>query len=364
MRIGFDATPLLGALTGVGTYTANLVAALGQSYPDDQLIATAFTLRGRSGLAAVVPDGVTVRGRPYPARALRLAWAAAEAPVVESLCGPVDVFHATNFVLPPTRRAAGVLTIHDLAYLTFPDTVAPASLAYRELVPRGVARAAAILTPSRAVAEQVLDAYRVPADRVVVTHLGVDAQWARTAAPTSTWRAGRGLPSEYLLAVGTLEPRKNLARLTEAYRLLRARTPSVTPLVIAGGTGWGDALDAASRSQVHLAGRLEYDDLRTLVAGASALAFPSLDEGFGLPPLEALACGVPVVANDLPVTREVLDDQALYCDATDVEALADGLARVLTRPAGDDGSRRARAATFTWERCADATHAAYRQAVA
>lgn len=363
MRIGFDATPLLGAMTGVGTYAANLLAALAAGYPDDDLVATAFSLRGRGDLGAVVPEGVAVRARPYPARALRLAWGAADLPAVESLCGPVDVFHATNFVLPPTRRAAGVLTIHDLAYLSFPETVSRESLAYRELVPRGIARAAMVVTPSAAVAEQVQDAYRLPADRVAVTPLGVDAAWHRSAPPSGDWLAARGLPTEYLLAVGTLEPRKNLRRLVDAYRILSASDAATPPLVVAGGAGWGDALDEAARSHVHLTGRLELDELRTLVAGAAALVFPSLDEGFGLPPLEALACGVPVVANDLPVTREVLGDQALFCDATDPEALAAAVVQVLSAPAGDVDSRRARAASFTWARCAEATHTAYRRAL-
>ena len=363
MRIGFDATPLLGVMTGVGAYAANLLAALAAGYPDDDLVATAFTLRGRGDLVAVVPDGVGVRARPYPARALRLAWGGGNFPPVESLCGPVDVFHATNFVLPPSRRAAGVLTIHDLAYLSFPETVSRESLAYRELVPRGMARAAMVVTPSAAVAEQVRDAYGLAADRVAVTPLGVDAAWHRSVPASGAWLATRDLPSEYLLAVGTLEPRKNLRRLVDAHRILSAGEPSTPPLVVAGGAGWGDALDEAARSQVHLTGRLELDELRTVVAGAAALVFPSLDEGFGLPSLEALACGVPVVANDLPVTREVLGDQALYCDATDPEALAAAMGDVLTAPAGDALSRRARAASFTWARCAEATHAAYRRAV-
>lgn len=361
MRIGVDATPLLGSLTGVGTYTANLLSALRAGYPADELVATAFSARGLHELTGVVPDGVAVHSRAVPARLLRASWGHAEWPPVEVLTGPVDVFHATNFVLPPSRRAAGVLTVHDLAYLRHPETVAPASLAYRELVPLGIARAEAVVTPSRAVADQVLDAYRISPDRVHVTHLGVDPAWARTPPPDSTWLQRRGIPPQYLLAVGTLEPRKNLHALVEAYVRLVGDDAEVPPLVLAGMTGWGQALDLSHlpAGRIVLTGHLAYDDLRRVVAGASLLAFPSLDEGFGLPPLEALACGVSVLANDLPVTREVLGDQARFCDARSAEALAEGLRCALADPVGDPASRRRRAAEFTWERTAAQTREIY-----
>ena len=375
MRVGVDATPLLGRMTGIGRYTLELLrelerlpaastGRLGEVGPVD-LVATAFTLRGAGRLAEVVPPGVSVRARPVPARALRTAWSRSEWPTVDRLCGPVDVFHATNFVLPPPGRAAGVLTVHDLAYLTFPDTVSSASLAYRDLVPRGLARARLVLTPSAAVAEQVRDAYGTPEDRVVVTPLGVDLAWGRARPAPADWLAAHDLPSRYLLAVGTLEPRKNLQALVLAHRDLVRRDPEVPPLVLVGGRGWGEALqlDEVRPGAVRLTGHLPIDELRGVVAGAQALVFPSLDEGFGLPPLEALACGVPVLANDLPVTREVLGDQARFCDVADPEAFQQGLLDVLAAPAGDPESRRARAAEFTWERCARLTREAYARAV-
>ena len=154
MRVGLDATPLLGVRTGIGRYTADLLAAL--STGPDELVATAFTLRGRGALA--VPAGVEVRARPVPARLLQQAWARTSVPSVELLTGPLDVFHGTNFVLPPSR-AAGVVTVHDLAFLRLPATVSAASARYRVLVPRSLRRARVVVTPSRAVAEQLSDAY-------------------------------------------------------------------------------------------------------------------------------------------------------------------------------------------------------------
>ena len=306
-----------------------------------------------------------VRARPLPARGLRAAWARGEWPPVELLCGPVEVFHATNFVLPPTGRAAAVLTIHDLAYLSLPDTVATASRAYRELVPRGLERADVVLTPSAAVAEQVCDAYRVHPERVRVTPLGVDADWAATPVPDEPFRRAHALPERYLVSVGTLEPRKNLQALVDAYLAWAAEDAAAPGLVLVGGAGWGDALRVTGpgRDQVVRTGHLAPGDLRRVVAGAAALVFPSLDEGFGLPPLEALACGVPVLVSDLPVTREVLGDQASFCEVTQPEALLAGLLDVVERPVGTPSSRREHAARYTWARCAALTREAYSAAV-
>jgi glycosyltransferase involved in cell wall biosynthesis len=285
---------------------------------------------------------------------------------VELLSGPLDVFHATNFVLPPTRRAAAVLTVHDLAYLRHPDTVSAASLAYRHLVPLGVARADVIFTPSTAVADQLSDAYAGVGDRILVTPLGVEPAWFDAVPAHREWLRQLGITRPYIVAVGTREPRKNLAALVDAYRELLRQSDDVPDLVFAGGRGWGDLLITAGvpPDRLHPTGYLPLDDLRRLVAGASLLAFPSRDEGFGLPPLEALACGIPVVANDIPVLREVLGTEAIWCDADDASAFAQALRDALSDPPGTAASRRAHAARFTWRRCAELTYEGYRRAAA
>ena len=305
MLIGLDATPLLGPRTGVGRYVEHLVAALAGD-PELDLVATAFTARGAGGLAAAVPAGVRVRHRPAPARALQAAWARVDLPPVEWVTGRLDVFHGTNFVLPPLRRAGGVVTVHDLSYLRHPGTVTAASLRYRTLVPRGLRRAAVVLTPSHAVAAEVRDEYGL-GDRVRATPLGVDADWYAAEPMPAAELARRGLPARYLLFVGSVEPRKGLPTLLAALRLLHDDDPDTPPLVLAGPPGWGPALETAHlpAGAVVPAGYLDTADLRRLVAGAALLAYPSVYEGFGLPPLEAFATGVPVAASDLPVVREV-----------------------------------------------------------
>lgn len=368
MRIGIDCTPLLGRKTGVGNYTDALLRSLADPVIDanDSIRATAFSLRGRGQLVDEVPATVSVRAAPVPARLLRAAWTRADFPPVELLCGGVDLFHATNFVLPPLRRARGVLTIHDLSFLHHASTVSADSLRYQQLVPRGLGRAAMVCTPSNAVSEQIQDAYDVPAARIAVTHLGVDAAWSLAKPLDADELALLGLPSTYLLAVGTLEPRKNLQFLVSAYRQLLDRGEDVPPLVLVGADGWGDRLDTSSlpAERIVRTGHVELSVLRRIVAGASLLAFPSLDEGFGLPPLEALACGVSVLSADLPVTREVLGDQAAYASPMSVDQFAEAMLTALRSPDSTPATRRAHAAGFSWQKCAEKTYAAYQRALA
>jgi len=346
LRVGLDATPLLGPRTGIGRYAGSLLTALARG--PDEVVATAFTLRGRGALR--VPDGVQVRARAAPARLLQAAWARTSWPPVELLTGRLDVFHATNFVLPPLRRAGGVVTVHDLAFLRMTETVTAASARYRALVPRSLRRAAVVVVPSEAVAEQVREAYAPRVPVVAVPH-GVSAGWSTAPPPDAALRARLGLPSSYVLFVGTLEPRKDVRTLLAAHRLVRG----APPLVLVGPPGWGEQVDVAG---VVAPGYLDDPSLRPVVAGASAVVLPSRDEGFGLPVLEALAAGTPVVASDLPVLREVGGTLVRYAPVGDVEAFAAALQAVLDDP-GEPGPRRAHAAAFTWERSAAGHRAAY-----
>jgi glycosyltransferase involved in cell wall biosynthesis len=396
MKVALDATPLLGARTGIGRYVAGLAGALASlAGPEpEELVLVPFSWRGTRDLPAAAPRAPRVRHgrRRVPARLLQAAWARLPWPPVEWLSGPVEVFHATNFVGPPTRRAAVVATIHDLTYLRYPEMVTDASARYRALVPRALQRGAVVCTPTAAVATEVADEYRLPPDRLVVTPLGVDDTWRHATPPDPAWLAAHDLPPRYLLFVGSREPRKNLPALLTAYRevlgtdtrrsvgvgngptvaegagtTMAAPSGGVPPLVLVGAPGWGDALDTAGLppGAVRTPGYLPQPDLARVVAGAAAVVVPSWYEGFGLPALEALACGTPVVASDLPALREVLGDEAELVPPGDPAALAGALVRVLDDPGGEPAraARRARAAGFTWETCAQATLSAYRLAL-
>ena len=355
MRVALDATPLLGTPTGVARCVAGLIEGLA-SLPDaPEVILTGFS---RSGGEPVHP-GATWSPRRVPARVLQTLWARGPLPPVEWLSGRCEVFHATNYVLPPSRRAAGVVSIYDLTYERYPDLITAAVSRYRTLVPQSLRRARAVITPCLTVAEEVIGQYDLDPALVQIARPGVDRSWATAAAATPEWLQAHGLPSAYVLAVGTLEPRKNLRTLVAAHRLLG---PDAPPLVLVGSPGWGQQLQLTPADNVHLTGWLSDAELQALVAGAAVLAFPSLYEGYGLPPLEALACGTPVVCSDLPVLREVLGAHAVFSPALDVEAFADALDRTLAAP-GDPAPGRAHAAVRTWASYASETMAAYRTAL-
>lgn len=364
MRVALDGTPLLGQRTGIGRYTEQLLRALSATGEVTPTV-TAFTLRGVGALPAVVPPGVRARSLPVPARLLRAAWSTAEWPPVGFFSGRVDVFHGTNFVLPPTGRAGGVVTIHDLAFLNNPNSVDDTSRRLRELVPRSLARAAVVCTPSQTIADQVRDAYGPAVPDILVTPLGVDPNWLGSHPPDIDQRRRLDLPADYFLFVGTREPRKDLPTLLAAYARLRSerdRDEAMPALLLVGPDGWGPGQQPASGVVVH--GYLATEQLRSVVAGARALIMPSRDEGFGLPALEGLAAGVPVIVSDVPALVEVTGGHAGVFGIGDVEALAELLSAAIDNPdsASDSDQRRVYASGWTWQRCAEATLAAYRLA--
>lgn len=361
MRIVMDATPLLGHRTGVGRYAHHLLtelpAALGRADLAPSVDVTTWTARG--GGLTHLPEGVRQVGPPLPARVLRAAWSRIDHPRIEALVGACDVFHGTNFVTPPTRRAREVVMVHDLTYELHQRTVSADSLAYRDLVPRALGRGAHVVTPSWTVAEAVQDFYSLEPARVTATPLGIEDAWFTTASPTPDELRTMGLPESYLLFVGSVDPRKNLPRLLAAHAALRAQSPDVPALVLAGPAGREQGLDP--HAHVHRTGWLDDATLRRVVAGSRALVLPSLDEGFGLPALEALACGRPVVVSDIASLREVTADLGVRCRPDDVDDIAAAIAAVLVAPDGpaDRARRMAHARRWTWAACADATVGVY-----
>ena len=352
LRVLLDGTPLLGDRTGVGRYTASLVEELA-SRNDVDLRVVAFTLRGWRKLRTALPHGSQARGMPVSARLLRQSWLHTNFPPIELFAGFTDVVHGTNFVLPVAMRARGVLTIHDLAFLASPADLPPGDRNLPALVAKSAARASVVCTPTKAVAETVMERLGVGEDRIVVTPLGVDPAWFTARPPTENLRNRLGLPSEYVLFVGAAGPRKALDWLLKAHEA----AADLPPLVLAG-PGHNRIAD-----RVLPLGYLSDVDLRSVVAGAGALVLPSRDEGFGLPVLEAMACDVPVVCTDLPALQEVSGGHAATVPFGDVDAMAAALREVLAAPPAltETTARRAHAAGFTWRRCAELTVQAYRR---
>ncbi|HET8998396.1 MAG TPA: glycosyltransferase family 1 protein [bacterium] len=288
----------------------------------------------------------------------------------------IGVFHAPDtlgFPLTASRRIGRVVTIHDLIPLLFPETLTRGHRWIRcAVLPAVVRRADLLIADSQATARDVMERFPDAREKTRVVHLGVDARFAPVPADVvANVRRQLGLPSEYLLYAGVINPIKNLERLIEAHAIVRAETREIPPLVIAGRSGWlVDGIMRRARElglggHVRFCGFVPDGALPALITGASAFLFPSLYEGFGLPILEAMACGTPVVTSDCSSMPEVAANAAVLVDPARPDAIADGIRRVLA----DDALRAtlkgrgaARARAFPWAATAARTLDAYREA--
>jgi len=276
--------------------------------------------------------------------------------------------HATSAAVPPTRGRPLVATVHDLAFRHYPDAYPAAGRRYHDRAARIVAgEAARVIAVSQATADDLTELYGVEPARISVVPLGVEPPGAADQPAAARLLADLGVRGPFLLAVGTLEPRKNLPRLLAAFGEVTDELPDHF-LVVAGPVGWGPTLRPTWDSvRVKLAGPVGDPVLRALYRTAEGLAYPSLYEGFGLPVVEAMAHGLPVLTSDRSSLPEVAGDAAVLVDPLDRGAIAKGLVRLVTdsalrRRLADAGPRRA--ARFTWPATAAGTWAAYREVLA
>ncbi|MEZ5963244.1 MAG: glycosyltransferase family 1 protein [Planctomycetota bacterium] len=360
LRVALDFRPALLTPSGIGRATRELARALAE-LPHIEL-----HLFGHSLARAVnrdVPTAAHLHRWRVPGRSLRMLRALGLG--ADRLAGSPDVFHWTDYVQPPLSRARAVLTVHDVAFAEDPMTHGERQSAIlRARTAVALAAAARVVVPTEATAQALRTRFEVDPDHVRVIPFGADH------VPSAATLRARPAPlggEDYVLMVGTLEPRKNHLRLLRAWRELPAPRPR---LVVVGRAGWlcedtVRALRATAREGVRWIPGLDDGELWRYVAHARLLAYPSLLEGFGFPPLEALALGVPVLAGDTPALREVLGDAALFRPPGDIDALRDGLEVLLH----DDGTRRRlreqglrRAREFTWSTCARAHAEVYAEA--
>lgn len=302
------------------------------------------------------PEG-PVRSLPLARPWLYEAWNRCDRPWVESATGPIDVCHST-VAIPAATRHPHVVTVHDVAFVHTPERFSRHGV---RAMRRGLDRsrgADLVLCPSRATAADLVD-LGFDETRVRVVPWGVepvevdDADLARV-------RTTFGLPSTFVLFVGTIEPRKNLSGLVTAMRSL----PDV-PLVVAGAEGWGDALPAGAEiADVRFLGFVTAPDLRPLFQAATVFAYPSFEEGFGLPILEAMAQGTPVVTSRGSATEEVAGGAAILADPNDPESIGAAIGAALAARDHWSGLARERAASCSWDATVDLTVAAYRQVAA
>ena len=382
VRVAIDARQAAAPRpSGVGEYTLQLVRRMPRARPDWSFVAWYLDARRplrRDRLGAASPN-VRERAVPIPSRLFARAAGSLDAPRIEWF-GGFDVLFAPNFVPPPTRAGRIVLTVHDLAFRLDPDSAPSGTRAWLEALPRALDRATRVLVPSECTRRDLLGEFDVDAARVRVTPLGVDRDRYRpaTAERVAEARARFGIERPYLLFVGAIEPRKNLALLVRAFARM-APGPFAPTLVIAGsGVSWNpegseqlaralEEIPAATAARVRTTGYVGPDDKVALLTGAEALVFPSTHEGFGLPVLEAMACGTPVVTSNTSSLLEVAGDAAIRVDPADAGAvatamedlLADGALREALRAKGLE-----RAAEFDWDSTAELTARALEEAAA
>jgi glycosyltransferase involved in cell wall biosynthesis len=367
MKVAVDATAVPARLTGAGVYAARMLAAMAQR---GEVELEVFVAPGSA--PALRAEGLALRpvraaglGRPA-----RIAWTWLAAGRAARAAG-ADLLHGVHYELPRRGRLAQVVTVHDLTLLTHPEWHEPSKVRFFGwAMRRAVAVADRVLCVSATTARDLTAHLGVDAGRIDVTPLGTDLGPASEQA-VAQLRRRLGVDGPYLLGLGTLEPRKDLPSLVRAFASLAGQLPHT--LVLAGLAGWGagavaEAVAASGvRDRILLAGYVPEADKAALFTGADLFVYPSHYEGFGLPVLEAMACGTPVVTTTGGSLPEVAGDAALLAEPGDPEALAVAIAKLV----GDPDERVAlvqrgmvRAAGFTWNRCAALTEAAYRRAVA
>ncbi len=360
MRIILDYRPALRERTGVGEYVHELARALVEvtrARPDDRVVV--FSSSWKDRLEAADLPGVEAVDARVPVRVLNCAWHRAGWPPIEALAGPADIAHSAHPLLMPARRAAQVITIHDLDFLSHPErTQREIRRHYPRFAREHAQRADLVVVSSQVTAAEVTRVLGVPDERVALVPAGAPAWEPRAQTPVSG----------YFLFIGTLEPRKNIGALLAAYTRLLDRLPGAPPLHLAGkildsSAAWLARIGRPPlKDRVVQLGYVSPPQKRQLYEGALALLIPSLHEGFGLTALEAMTAGVPVIASRRGSLPEVLGDAALFVDPEDEQSIAHAMWRLATdsalgRALAEAG--RARAGAFSWTRSAEALRRAY-----
>ncbi|RMD75570.1 MAG: glycosyltransferase family 1 protein [Chloroflexi bacterium] len=354
---------------GVSHYIEQVLLHLAQI--DHENTYTIYTTRGLNQAALGLPPNFVVKPSRLPTinPRIRIPWEQGIAPFL--LRGKVDLYHGCLNVAPLLSPVPTVITIHDLAFIRFPQTFRTYNRIYLDLATRlSARRASRILAVSEHTKREVAGLLGISPERIVVTPNATRSHFRPFAADIiDQFRARKGLPARFILYVGTLEPRKNLTTLLEAFALVSRRVPAV-PLLIGGGKGWMYQPIFARLAQLNLQDRVKFvgyipeEELPLWYAAATIFVFPSMYEGFGMPPLEAMACGTPVITSNTSSLPEVVGDAGLMVDPAAPAALADAMMQLLTdadlyaalRQRGLERARR-----FSWAETAAKTLAVYRE---
>ncbi|MFS2112661.1 glycosyltransferase family 4 protein [Herbaspirillum frisingense] len=377
MRIALNATILLSPFTGLGQYTYQLAQGLA-ARPEIDLNLFYGTAWDRAVRQAPVANIVMLKAgiKRFVPCAYALKQALSQFRFTAGISAhPPDVYHEPNFLAFKCDKPS-VVTVHDLSWIRFPHThpVERVRAMERYFEP-GLRRASLVITDSEFVKAELMDVFGMAADRIVTVPLGVEALFHPRDVEQcrAVLQAQSLIYGNYFLAVGTLEPRKNLSAALAAFSRLPASIRQRFPLVLAGMKGWqtSDMEQQMARmvnsGEVRVLGYLPREELAVITAGAAALVYPSIYEGFGLPPLEAMACGVPVIVSNVSSMPEVVGDAGIKVEPHDIESISHAMECIVE----DERMRTSlgrqaleRSLQFSWDRCVENTLAVYRRAVA
>lgn len=365
MRIAIDYTAAVNQSAGIGRFVRGLVRAVAALDDRNEYVLVHAAPNNGCDVEAPTGPNITTRELRFRERVMSAIWHRLRIPLpVDLVTGPVDIFHAPDYVLPPVSSGVTMITVHDLAFLIHPECADQnLRLFLEKTVPRSAARANYIITDSENTRNDVICLLDADPERVFVVPGGVDPSFVpANEEAVHQVRCEYELKLPYVLAVGVIEPRKNFPRLIDAFSRFRVRTGLNYELVIAGGNGWlsDETYREAERSpfanNVRFTGYVPDRHLAALYSGAEVFAYPSLYEGFGLPVLEAMACGTTVVCANTSSLPECAGDAALLFPPDDPDAMA----ATLEQACGDTALRtdlirrgERRVAEFQWERAAE-----------
>ena len=374
MKIGLNATSLLSPLTGIGQYTYQLAKGL-QKFKDlelDMFYANGWSTEVRDKPIKQIRN-IKLLVKKFIPKTYEISRIIQQSYFNERSFDKVKgIYHEPNFL---AFNYAGplVLTVHDLSWIHYPE-MHPADRVrnMNKHFQKSMERASMIITDSQAIKDEIIDMFGVADNRIKSIPLGVESLFRPLNEEESTpVLQQHGLSyQKYILAVGTLEPRKNLSSVLLAYMQLPADMRKHYPLVLVGMSGWHtSALEKqmaplVAAGEIRQLGYLEREDLAVVIAGALTLVYPSIYEGFGLPPLEAMTCGVPVIASNVSSLPEVVGDSGLLVNPHDIDDIAIAMKTMISAPdirAASAQKALARSAEFSWDSCVDQTMGIYRQ---
>lgn len=358
MKIAIDISQAIYG-TGVSVYTKNLAASLIKLYPEDQFILFGGSLRRKQELLTLARK---IKGipkiYPFPPTFMDLIWNSLHVLPVEKFIGQVDLIHTSDWTEPPSKLPK-VTTVHDLIPFKFPQTTTDSIRnTHKKRLAWVMRESDKIIAVSQSTKEDLISIMKIPNEKIVVIPEGVEDRYCPQSIDIQEIIKKRyHINEDYIFTLSTLEPRKNQARLIKAFKLVKESFPNLQ-LIIGGRTGWGKIPEAVEG--VSMPGYIPDADLPGLYSGCLAFVLPSIYEGFGLPPLQAMSCGAPVAVSNVSSLPEVVEGAGVLFDPESVESIAAGIIEAIENRSKLKPLSLAQASKFTWEKTAERTHDIYK----